>query len=67
MADSDSTPTPKRSPEEVARLQAIADGAFGAAGHSVDDPESREILRQHLAGEITSDEARKRLLATEGL
>lgn len=52
----------ERLPEEIAQLQADADGAFGAAGHSVDDPESREIMRQFLAGDITGEEARAQLI-----
>jgi len=45
---------------------ALADGALGAAGHRVDDPEARAILRRQASGEITGAEARS-LLLTDAL
>jgi hypothetical protein len=42
---------------------ALADGALGAAGHHVDDPEARAILRRQASGEITGEVARSLLLA----
>jgi hypothetical protein len=53
----------KTTPQEAARLMAVADGAQGAAGHRVTDPAAREILRQQAADEITGDEARRLLIA----
>ncbi|MCI4659731.1 hypothetical protein [Cryobacterium zhongshanensis] len=53
----------KTSPQEAARLIAVADGAQGAAGHRVTDPAAREIIRRQAAGEITGDEARALLIA----
>lgn len=35
----------------------FADGALGAAGHEVTDPELRELLRQVAAGTLTAEEA----------
>lgn len=57
----------KHSDEEVARQLAFVDGALGAAGHSVDDPESRELLRKQAAGEISADDAIAELRRREGL
>ena len=48
---------------EIAEQLARADGTLGAAGHYVSDPESREIMRQQVAGEITGDQARAQLIA----
>lgn len=64
---SDTEPTAKPSPEEVQEKLAFVDGALGAAGHSIDDDPSREILRQQAAGEITGDEAREAFRRLEGL
>jgi hypothetical protein len=47
-----------RSAEEVHKALGYVDGVLGTAGHSIDDAESREILRRQAAGEITGDEAR---------
>lgn len=35
----------------------FADGALGAAGHEVTDPELRELRRRAIRGEMTTDEA----------
>ena len=57
MSKATFSPTPnaqrKPSPEEVHQALAFVDGVLGAAGHSVDDPETREILRRQAAEEIT--------------
>lgn len=42
---------------EVQRRMSFADGALGAAGHEVTDPELRELLRQVAAGALTAEEA----------
>lgn len=57
----------KPTPEEVQQSLARVDGALGAAGHSIDDRKSREILRQLAAREITGDQARALLRAQEEL
>ncbi|MDK4301949.1 antitoxin VbhA family protein [Corynebacterium propinquum] len=49
--------------EDVAEAQALADGALGAAGHSVSDPYIRELGRLIASGEISGDEAVQRALA----
>ncbi len=54
---SESGPGKKKTPEQVEEALAFVDGALGAAGHTIDDPESRELLRKQAAGEITADEA----------
>jgi len=62
MSDRDTaTPEPKKTPAEVANIMAWADGALGAAGHSVEDAAARDIIRQSVAGEITGAEADRRL------
>ena len=58
---------PERSIEEVSQILANTDGILGAAGHTIDDPASREILRQQAAGEITGEEARAQLRAEFGI
>jgi hypothetical protein len=45
------------SDEEIQRRLDFADGALGAAGHKVDDPESRALMREVASGEKTADEA----------
>ena len=45
------------SEEEVQRRLDFADGALGAAGHKVDDPESRALMRDVATGDKTADEA----------
>jgi hypothetical protein len=57
----------KPTPGEVNDTLAFVDGALGAAGHSVDDAPTREILRRQAAKEITGDEARALLRKQEGL
>jgi hypothetical protein len=66
-SDSAAQPERKPTPEEVSKMLAFADGVLGAAGHSVDDPETREILRRQAAEEITGDEARALLREQLGL
>lgn len=46
-------------PIEIERIMAKADGAMGAAGHSVDDPYIRNLYRRKLAGEISGEEVRR--------
>lgn len=60
-------PKKKPTPAEVAETLAFVDGALGAAGHSVDDPETREILRAQAAEEITGDEARAKFREQQGM
>lgn len=60
---SDATPTP----DEVKETIGYVDGVLGAAGHSVDDPETRELLRRQAAGELTGDEARALFRKQQGL
>lgn len=56
-----------RSPEEVERIMADADGALGAAGHRVTDPAARESIRKSISGEISVEEAKQQILQQEGL
>lgn len=49
-------------PEEVDRRMARIDGALGAAGHEITDPEARANIRRAVAGEVTHDEARADVL-----
>lgn len=42
---------------EIARRMSFADGALGAAGHEVTDPELRALLREVAAGTISAEEA----------
>ena len=49
--------------EEVEARHAAADGVLGAAGHRVTDPRAREIVRQKIRGEISTEEAESRLIA----
>ena len=48
---------PAVSEAEVERRMNFADGALGAPGHEVTDPELRAISRRVAADEITADEA----------
>ena len=40
---------------EIARI----DGINGSAGHHLDDPYLRDLLRQQIAGDITGDQTRE--------
>lgn len=65
-----STPSnPSSTPPEGAAARALAfvDGALGAAGHAVDDPETRDLLRQQAAGEISTEDAIAEFRRREGL
>lgn len=48
---------------EARRRMDFADGALGAAGHGVTDPEARELAYRVAAGEISADEAVARTIA----
>lgn len=50
----DQTPTEA----EITQRLAAVDGVNGAAGHELEDPQLRELLRKRVAGEITSEEYR---------
>ncbi|MET0886142.1 MAG: antitoxin VbhA family protein [Mycetocola sp.] len=52
--------------EEVERRLARADGAIGAAGHQVTNPVTRDLLRQKIRGEITSEEYVRRVIENGG-
>lgn len=52
----DRTRTPTES--EIDERIAGVDGVNGAAGHRLENPELRELLRRRIAGEITSEEYR---------
>lgn len=41
---------------DVDRVIAWVDGANGSAGHHLDDPYLRELLRKKIAGEIIGEE-----------
>jgi hypothetical protein len=57
----------KPTPQEVSETLAFVDGALGAAGHSVDDAATREILRRQAADEISGDEARALFRQQQGM
>jgi len=79
MSDSTSGRTPDSTPagqpnqaakptaQEVKETLDYVDGALGAAGHSVTDPDTREILRAQAADEITGDEARAQFRKQQGI
>jgi len=52
--------SPDHSPTEaeIAERLAAVDGVNGAAGHELEDPHLRELLRKRIAGDITSEEYR---------
>lgn len=54
-----STAPPQPTDAEIDERMAYVDGINGSAGHRLDDPYLRDILRQSIAGEITSEEARR--------
>ncbi|HEU5223133.1 MAG TPA: hypothetical protein VFU07_05555 [Candidatus Lumbricidophila sp.] len=63
------TEQPRNRPTEAeinAHLAAI-DGAMGAAGHKVDDPEFRSLMRRRIAGNVTSEEVIAAVRKAEGL
>lgn len=64
---SDTTPEKKPTPDEATKVLNFVDGVLGSAGHSVDDPEARELLRKQAAGELTGDEARALFRKQQGL
>jgi hypothetical protein len=41
---------------EIDRAMAWIDGVNGSAGHHLDDPHLRDLLRKTIAGEITGEE-----------
>ena len=53
----------KLTEQEIDDAMAKADGVIGAAGHVVSDPRARQIIRLSIAGEITDEEADRRLIA----
>ena len=61
MADNNSeTPSPKPLTEaEIEERLAYVDGVNGSAGHHLDDPYLRDLLRKNIAGEITSEQYRE--------
>lgn len=52
-------PLPKTplTPQQIDEHMAHADGVLGAAGHHVNDPNTREVMRRYLVGELTIDQA----------
>jgi hypothetical protein len=58
MAENSMPPTPLTEADIDERMAWI-DGVNGSAGHHLEDPYLRELLRKQLAGEITGDEYRK--------
>lgn len=67
MTNTTPEPAKKPTPDEATKILSFVDGALGAAGHSVEDPEARELLRRQAAGEITGDEARELFRKQQGL
>lgn len=51
------TEQPKLTPEQIDSAMAWADGAMGAAGHRVSDPQARDTMRDYLAGKLTIEQA----------
>ena len=56
-------PTDLKNNAETDSEMARIDGINGAAGHRVEDPEVRAILRRQISGAITGDEARAEIAA----
>lgn len=54
--------TASSSEQEIDARMARIDGAMGAAGHVVTDPEARANVRRVISGEITAEEARADVL-----
>lgn len=54
-------PRPQRTPAEVQEQMRVLDGFAGAAGQELTDRHHRDVLRLQLAGEISGDEARRRI------
>lgn len=54
MTTSSSAARRRKTPEECVDF---ADGALGAAGHAVEDPELRSLIERFSRGELTFDEA----------
>lgn len=57
----------KPTADEVNETVAFVDGVLGSAGHKITDTETRDILRDQAAGEITGDEARAAIRQRHGL
>lgn len=57
----DQSGTPEGTPaqDDVDERLAAVDGVNGAAGHELEDPYLRELLRKRIAGEITSEQYRE--------
>jgi len=49
-------PVPTSTHSQTDETIAWVDGVNGSAGHELEDPHLRELLRQQLSGEITGDE-----------
>lgn len=52
-------PVPDRSGSSAGDQMDQIDGINAAAGHALEDPVLRDIVRRQLAGEISGDEARE--------
>lgn len=58
MAENDKTPEPLNE-AAITDQMAHIDGVNGAAGHHLEDPYLRDLVKRQLAGEITGDQARE--------
>lgn len=56
MADNTTPPEGPPTEAEIDERIARIDGINGSAGHTLDDPYLRDLLRKYIAGEITGGE-----------
>ncbi|SFN71161.1 hypothetical protein [Mycetocola miduiensis] len=54
-----STPPKRPTEAEIDAEMARIDGINGSAGHRLEDPYLRDLMRKQIAGDITGDEARE--------
>ncbi|MDY7541774.1 hypothetical protein [Cryobacterium sp. 5B3] len=59
MAEHSDDAPRKLTDAEIDAQMARIDGINGSAGHHLEDPYLRDLLRQQIAGEITGDRARE--------
>lgn len=48
---------------ELDHTMEVVDGVNGSAGHHLDDPHLRTLLRRSIAGELTGEEYRAQVMA----
>lgn len=58
----DARPERQPTPGEVERIVQQADGVLGSSGRSVTDAGARDVIRQHIRGDISLEVARQRIV-----